>query len=620
MIHPRFEYRRKRISADEYERLQSLPQEELFALLARRYLEFERDFTKVVDRRRGPFYRWFPDGRLDLFSNLLGKHLHGGQRNKAALIWRGIQGQERIHTYATLAQEVRSLASAMQHLGVKPGDHVLLFLPNLPEQVVSMLACASIGALHVVYHMSYAAESVSQRISHCQPSMIITSDGSPLRTRTLKSVVDEALERSEHEVAHCLVVAHTGFPVHMKPKRDLWYHQLIADPEYTHGDITKLRSADEALFMLYISGKSRTRRGIVHSIGGYLTWAQFTTELLFDMEDYDILWNTSDLAWIHGHSYAVYGPLGLGATVFLYEGAISYENTSLFFDCLDKYQITVLYTAPSVLRSVMRAKSTRRYVNRYSNSLRFVGCGGEMLQEDVYKWTQYELTNKRNLPITQIWGQTETGGGLIAGVPGVLNYKDDTMMRPLPGVQARIVDKQGQAITETYVPGRLVLTAPLPSMLMNVYRDDETYRQVYWEKYPKHQYYATGDSAYYDENQNVVLAGRMDSFLSAGAGRRSLVEIEEVVRTYRCIKDCAAIVIDHPAHGYMLVLFCVLKNYRDESYREQTLREIKEHIIEESGELNLPDTIRFTKYLPKNPDNTVNKNLLQEIAVQMEGI
>jgi acetyl-CoA synthetase len=310
----------------------------------------------------------------------------------------------------------------------------------------------------------------------------------------------------------------------------------------------------------------------------------------------------------------------LGATVFLYEGVISYENTGCFFDYLDRYHVTVMYTNPSLLRSVMRAKSTKRYLNRTSNSLRLIGCGGEKISEEIYDWTQYELTNKRNLPITQIWGQTETGGCLIAGVPGVLDFEDDTMMRPLPGVDARIVDHNGEQISAPGEPGRLVLASPLPSMLQDLYKHPVGYEQTFWKKFRERTYYSTGDGAVYDANANFDLTGRLDNILTTGSGRRSIDEVEDTVMEIKRIKECAATVIDHPMQGYMLVVYCVLRDFRDESYRNKTLREIREHIIEDIGELNLPDKIMFTKYLPKTPENTINRELLKEIAMQMEGI
>lgn len=621
MVHPRLEYRRHKISVHQYEAYKAMPRLELFDSLARRYLEFAEPYRTVVDEMAPPYYRWYPGGRLDVFHNLIGRHMDSLRRNKAALIWRGMNFEERTYTYQALGHEVMCLINALLRLGVKKGDFVLLYLPDLPQTVVAMLACASLGAIHVNFHMAYSAEALAERLQHCRARYIITCDGVSFRSRGLKEVVNEALERIDYGISHCVVVRHTGQHCQMKPKRDLWYEDLITDPDYATGAVfDPLCSADEPLFMLYTSTKSKRPRAVLHGLAGYLVWAQFTTELLFDLVDTDIYWNTSDLAWINGHSYTVYGPLALGATVFLYEGAISYENTRCFFDYLDRYHITVLYTNPSLLRSVMRAKSTKRYLNRSSNSLRLIGCGGEKISEELYNWVQFELTNKRNLPITQIWGQTETGGCLIAGVPGVLGFEDDTMMQPLPGVDARIVDHQGRVISAAAEPGRLVLASPLPSMLQDLYKDPVGYPQTFWKKYPQRSYYATGDGASYDANHNLELTGRLDDVVSTGGGRRSVAEIEQAVLGMERVRECAATVIDHPLQGYMLVAFCVLTDSRDESYREKTLREIREHIIEEIGELNLPDKIRFTKYLPKTPDNQINRELLKEIALQMEGI
>ncbi|MBN2644409.1 MAG: AMP-binding protein [Desulfuromonadaceae bacterium] len=621
MVHPKLDYQRHKISVHQYEGYKSMSPKELFDTLGRKYLDWDTPYRKVLDNMAPPFYRWFAGGKLNVFDNLVGKHMDTLRRNKAAIVWRGVGFEERTYTYQALGHEVKCLMNGLLHLGVKKGDFVLIYLPDLPETIVAMLACASIGAIHVNYHMAYSAESLAQRLQHCRARYIITCDGVSYRSRGLKEVVNEAIERIDYDIQHCVVVRRTGQHTLMRPKRDIWYDDLITDPEFSTGAVyDPLRAADEPLFMLYTSTKSKKPRGELHSLAGYLMWAKFTTELLFDLIDTDIFWNTSDLAWINGHSYSVYGPLSLGVTLFLYEGAISYENTGCFFDYLDRYHVTVLYTNPSLLRSVMRAKSSKRYLNRASNSLRLIGCGGEKVSEEVYDWAQYELTNKRNLPITQIWGQTETGGCLIAGVPGVLDFEDDTMMRPLPGVDARIVDYSGTAVATPGEPGRLVLASPLPSMLQDLYKDEIGYEQTFWKKFEQRTYYVTGDGAMYDGRSNFDLLGRLDNIVSSGAGRRSIPEIEETVMTMRRIRECAATVVDHPAQGYMLVIFCVLKDFRDESYREKTLREIREHIIEEIGELNLPDKIRFTKYLPKTPDNRINRELLKEIALQMEGI
>lgn len=621
MVHPKLSYQRRKISVHQYESYKGMPQKELFDLLGQRYLSWKEPYKKVLDDMAPPHYRWYQGGKLDVFENLVGKHMGTLRRNKAAIIWRGVDDEERTYTYQALGHEVKALINAMLHLGVKKGDRVLIYMPDLPETIFAMLACACIGAIHVNYHMSYSTEALAQRLQHCQAKYIFTCDAVAYRSRGLKDVVSEALERIDYKVNHCIVVRHTGQRVHMRPKRDIWYGDLVNDSEFSTGAIfDPVRNADEPLFIIYTSSKSKEPRGVQHGLAGYLMWAHFTTELLFDLVDTDIFWNTSELAWINGHTYSVYGPLMHGSTMFLYEGVISYENTGRFFDYLDRYHVTVMYTNPSLLRSVMRAKSTKRYLNRTSNSLRLIGCGGEKISDEIYNWTQYELTNKRNLPITQIWVQTETGGCLIAGVPGVLEFEDDTMMRPLPGVDARIVDHNGEQISAPGEPGRLVLASPLPSMLQDLYKHPIGYEKIFWKKFGDCTFYATGDGAVYDANANFDLTGRLDNIITTGSGRRSIDELEETVMEITRIKECAATVIDHPMQGYMLVVYCVLRDFRDESYRNKTLREIREYIIEEIGELNLPDKIMFTKYLPKTPENTINRELLKDIAMQMEGI
>lgn len=621
MSDPICRYERKVISVQEYEQLLKLGTNDLIDTLAKKYLQWHTPYHGVLDNDRIPFYHWFVGGKLDIWHNTIGKHLHTHRRNKAALMWVGVDGRERVYTYHTLAYEVERLAMALINLGVKKHDRVLIFTPNLPETIVTMLACAQIGAVHILYHIAYSSESLAERLQDCKAAYIITADSCPQTAHKLKEKVNDALNKIDYKIKHCIVIERTGERVHMQPKRDLWYQDLITDEELSKGaKVDRLRVDRDPLFMLYTASKTKTAKAVVHNTIGFLLWAQFTSQVLFDMDDRDIFWCTADLAWITGHTYGVYGPLSLGSTVFIYEGSITYENTSLFFDFLDRFHITRMFSNPALLRSVMRAKNSREYEARSANSLQLIGCGGGEIKEDLYHWVLHTLPKQGKIPLVNIWGQTESGGSLMANVPGTEGSLQNTRLRPLPGVKCRLVTKQGKTIDGVNEPGFMVLTEPLPSLCKDLYGDSAAFRSIYWEKFKGEKFFATGDEAIAGEDGSYVLTGRSDIALSSGAGNRKLDEIEKVILDQERVKECAVVFIDHPVYGYMLIAFCVLKNYQDESYNDESLQEIKEHIIEQSGEFTLPDAIRLTKFLPKTPDNVINRELLKEISLQMEGL
>ena len=621
MSEPICKYDRKVISVEAYEELLKLETNELVDTLAQKYLQWKVPYKEVLDSSRAPFYRWFNEGKIDIWQNTIGKHLRTNRRNKAALMWVGVDGRERVYTYHTLAYEVERFAMALLNLGVKKGDNILIFTPNLPETIVTMLACAQVGAVHIIYHIAYSSESLAERLQDCKAKYIITADSCPQTSHMLKEKVNDALGKIDYKIKHCIVIERTGERVHMHPKRDLWYQDLITDEEYSRGaDVDTVRSANDPLFMLYTSSKTKTPKAVVHNTAGFLMWAQFTTQLLFDMDDRDIFWCTADLAWITGHTYGIYGPLSLGSTVFIYEGSITYENTALFFDFLDRFHITRMFSNPALLRSVMRAKNSRKYEAKSANSLSLICCGGGEIKEDLYHWVLHTLPKQGKIPLVNIWGQTEAGGSLMANVPGTVGSKQNTKLRPLPGVKCQLVTKKGETIDACNEPGFMVLTSPLPSICSDLYGDSKTYRSIYWEKFKGQKYYSTGDEAIVAEDGSYTLTGRSDIALSTGAGNRKIDEVEATILSHERVKECAVVFIDHPTYGYMLLAFCVLKSYKDESYNAESLQAIKEHIIEESGELALPDAIRLTKFLPKTPDNEINRPLLKEISLQMEGL
>jgi acetyl-CoA synthetase len=593
--------------------------EKAYAFLANNSLDWEEPFANVLsgDHRNG--FSFFNGGKICPLKNLLRKHLTTYRKNKAAIIWIGADGKQRVHTYQSLFADVIKTASAMKKLGVKKGDRILLHMPNVPELVIFMLACTKLGVVHVVYHASYSSESLAERINDCKPAIIVTTDESITGGYVkMKDKLDSSLSKSDHEPKYCIVVERTGKRVHMKPLRDLWYHDLISDEK--HSDISILPSepckATDTMFMLYTSTNMAEPKALTFAYGGYLLWAYVSYMMLFDIKETDTYWCTADISWITGHSYLIYGPLMAGQTVLIHEDTIDVDNAGKFYDICEKFSVNKLYTTPALLRSLMNAAQKMK-VFREVKTLELVATGGEKMREELLQWTSTKLCRNKAAFI-DVYSMTEAGGAIFASIPGFGDLEYGTVSKALPSVPAVLLDKNTKAfISDSDKPGEIVLKSPFPSLATGIHNEHGMFEKIYWKDSGGKVYFSTGDGGKYNEHGNMILTGRLDDVLHIGGKRLSLVEIEEAVKKYENIKECAIININDEKRGEKLIAFCVLKKQMDESYHDQTVREIRETILDEIGEIALPGEIRFSRTIPKSPDGVILRDLLKEIAVQM---
>lgn len=594
--------------------------EKAFSYLANKYLLWEEPFSSVVSGDHKQGYSFFRGGKICPLRNILRKHLTTFTKNKAAIIWAGADANQRVFTYQSLFSDVIKTASAMRKLGIKRGDKILLHMPNIPELVIFMLACTKLGAIHIVYHYSYSSESLAERILDCKPAMIVTTDESITGGYTkMKDKLDNALHKANYEPQYCVVVERTKKRVHMKPLRDLWYHDIISDEK--HSNATTLpfepHPADETMFMLYTSTNMAEPKALKYSYGGYLLWAYISYLMLFDVKETDTYWCTADISWVTGHSYLVYGPLMAGQTVLLFEDTIDSENANRFFDICDKFSVNKLYTTPAMLRSLMNAAQKKK-IFRDIKTLELVATGGEKMREEILQWSSTKLCKNKAVFI-DVYSLTEAGGAIFSAVPGYGDLEYGTVSKSLPTVPAVLLDKTTKSyITDYDKQGEIVFRNPFPSLSRGIHNQTGVFEKIYWKEAADGKaYFSTGDGGKYDENGNMILTGRLDDVLHIGGKRLSLVEIEEAVKKYENIKECALINVNDEKRGEKLIAFCVLKKQLDESYHDQTVREIRETILDEIGEVALPGEIRFTRTIPKSPDGVILRDLLKEIAVQM---
>ncbi len=612
---------RSELSLHELKRIESFADyNEMYEYLGTRFLTWEEKFKHALTPDLTGGYTFFKGGKLCPIKNILIKHLKTHEKNKAAIIWVGSDGTQSVHTYQSLYSEVIKCSAALIKLGIKKGDRILVHMPNMPELIVFMLACSSIGAVHVLYHASYSAESLADRINDCKPSIIVTSDESVTGGHVnMKEKLDNALIKVSHNPKYCIVVTRTGKRVHMKPLRDLWYHDLISDE--VHSDASELKiepvRAEDTMFMLYTSTAMGEPKALTYSYGGYMLWAYLSYLMLFDKKDTDTYWCTADISWITGHSYQVYGPLMAGQTVLVCEDTISIDNAKNFFDICSKYSVNKLYTTPSALQSLMNA-SQKKKIFRDLPSLEVVATGGEKMREEVLEWVSVKLCSNRAV-IFDIYSMTEAGGAIFASIAGYNDVEYGTVGKHLPGVPAVLLDKTSKNVIDIgNTQGEIVLNGPFAPLAKSIFGQSGLFEKLYWKKDAQSKpYFSTGDGGQYDDNFNMVLTGRLDDVFHIGGKRMSLLEIEDAVRKYPKVKECAIINVVDEKRGEKLIAFCVLKDKKDESYNDQIIREIKETILNEIGEIAMPGDIRFTRMIPKSPDGVILRDILKEIAMQM---
>jgi len=569
-------------------------------------LDWISPWSRILDWQP-PHARWFLDGKLNASANCIDRHLSGPRRNKAAIIWEGEPGDRRVLTYWDLAREVGRCANALKKLGIKRGDRVAIYLPMIPEAAIAMLACARIGAVHSVVFGGFSAESLRDRINDAQAVAVITADGGYRRGQVLplKRFVDDALTHCP-SIRHCVVVRRVGDEAFatMQEGRDHWWHRVL-DAASSRCEPEPM-DAEDLLFILYTSGTTGKPKGIVHTTGGYLTQVASTTRYVFDLREEDVFWCTADIGWVTGHSYVVYGPLANGATVMMYEGAPDWPERDRFWSLVERYGITILYTAPTAIRAFMKW-GTEHPAKHDMFTLKLLGSVGEPINPEAWIWYRDHIGGGR-CPIVDTWWQTETGGIMITPLPGVTTTKPGSATVPFPGINAELVDNSGKALKSG--GGFLTLTQPWPGMLRTIYGDDDRYQETYWSRFPGR--YFAGDGAKLDDEGYWWILGRVDDVLNVAGHRIGTMEVESALVDHPAVAEAAVVGRTHDLKGQALAAFVTLKegNQATSSLKD----DLKDHVAKKIGAIARPDDILFSADLPKTRSGKIMRRLLKDIA------
>ncbi len=575
-------------------------------------LEWFSPWEKVLDWQL-PFAKWFVGGKINISHNCLDRHLKTWRKNKAAIIWEGEPGESRILTYQALHREVCRFANALKSHGIEKGDRVAIYMPMIPELAIAMLACARIGATHSVVFGGFSANALKDRINDAQAKAVITADGGYRRGQELplKPAVDEALEDCP-SIKQVFVYRRTNNQfITMKEGRDHWWHDVVAN--VSDECPAEQLDSEHPLFILYTSGTTGKPKGIMHTTGGYSVSTYITNKWVFDLKEEDTYWCTADIGWVTGHSYIVYGPLANGATTVMYEGAPNWPHPDRFWSLIDKYQVSIFYTAPTAIRAFI--KWGEEWPKRHSlASLRLLGTVGEPINPEAWIWYN-KVIGKERCPIVDTWWQTETGAIMITPLPGATPTVPGSATRPFPGVIMDVVTKKGESVPDN-VGGYLVIKKPWPSMLRTIYGDDERYKQQYWSEIPG--FYFAGDGARRDERGYFWIMGRVDDVLNVSGHRLSTMEIESALVSHPTVAEAAAVGRPDPLKGEAVAVFVTLEGGRKGS--EELKQELREHVAKEIGALAKPDDIRFTDALPKTRSGKIMRRLLREIAAGSETV
>jgi acetyl-CoA synthetase len=572
-------------------------------------LEWITPFTRVLEWA-SPDAKWFGGGRLNVSANCLDRHVRTARRNKAAIIWEGEPGDRRTLTYFDLYRDVNAFAHVLRGLGVKKGDRVALYMPLIPELAIAMLACARLGAIHSVVFGGFSSESLRDRINDSQCSVLVTADGGYRRGQLvpLKQMADEALKDTP-SIRHVVVVQRdqtARFPVHIQEGRDHWYHRLMQEAGRQRVEPEPM-DAEDMLYILYTSGTTGKPKGIVHTTAGYLVGCYATTKWVFDMKDEDVYWCTADIGWVTGHSYVVYGPLANGATVVMYEGAPDWPDKARFWQIVERYGVTIFYTAPTAIRAFMRW-GTEHPETCDLSSLRVLGSVGEPINPEAWMWYHKTIGGER-CPIVDTWWQTETGHIMISPLPGLTTTKPGSATQAFPGIAAEIRKQNGEAVEVG--GGLLALTKPWPGMLRGIYGDRERFKKQYFTQWPDGIYF-TGDGARRDDDGFYWLLGRVDDVLNVAGHRIGTMEVESALVDHPAVAEAAVVGRTHELKGQAITAFVILKGGRHGS--EALVDELRRHVAKKIGAIAKPEDVLFAADLPKTRSGKIMRRLLRDIA------
>ncbi len=571
-------------------------------------LSWFQPYESVMDGDM-PNTKWFTGGKINVSYNCLDRHLETDRRNKAAIIWEGETGETRVLRYQDLHREVCKFANVLKGLGVETGDRITLYMPMIPELTIAMLACCRIGAVHSIIFGGFSADAVADRNNDAQAKLVITADGGWRRGKEipLKAAVDASLEKSP-SVENVVVVRRTGGDVDMVPDRDHWYHDLMQGAS-ADCDAVEL-DAEHPLFILYTSGSTGKPKGVLHTSAGYLLGTTMTSKWVFDLKEDDTYWCTADIGWITGHSYITYGPLSNGASVVMYEGAPNWPDEGRFWEIVEKYQVSIFYTAPTAIRAFI--KWGDQWPEKYDlSSLRLLGTVGEPINPEAWMW-YHQVIGQERCPIVDTWWQTETGGIMISPLPGVTPTKPGSCARPLPGVVPDIVTEAGESL-DANQGGLLVMTQPWPHMLRTLYGDHDRFLETYFSTIDG--CYFAGDGARRDDDGYIWVMGRVDDVINVSGHRLSTMEVESALVAHDKVAEAAVVGFPHEIKGEGICCFVTLKG---DDGTDELKKELIQHVREQIGALATPDQIRFAASVPKTRSGKIMRRLLRDIAAGRE--
>ena len=578
-----------------------------------RELHWHKPFTETLDFSNAPFAKWFADGELNVSYNCLDRHVEAGWGKRVALFFEGEPGDSQVYTYLDLLQAVKKAANVLIRMGVEPGDRVAIYMPMIPEAIIAMQAVARIGAVHSVVFGGFSADSLASRIQDAGAKVVITADGGYRKGKAsaLKPAVDQALEDGNCvSVEHVLVVKRTGQDVQWDSARDVWWEEQMQSVDTEHVAIGF--NAEHPLFILYTSGTTGTPKGILHTTRGYLTQASFTHKNVFHLhEGQDIYWCTADIGWITGHSYVAYGPLANGATQVIYEGTPDTPDLGRWWDIIQKYHVSIFYTAPTAIRSFMKLGDS--VVSHYDlSSIRLLGSVGEPINPAAWLWYR-EVIGSNKAPIVDTWWQTETGAIMVSPLPGITKTKPGSAQVPIPGIEMAVINDEGQSLGPGHA-GYLVITEPWPSMLRGIWGDPERFKETYWSKFDG--LYFAGDGAKLDADGDLWLLGRVDDVMNISGHRLSTTEIESALVSHPFVAEAAVVGAADETTGQAIVAFVILmKEELDKLGSEaDTSKILRDHVASQIGPIAKPRTIFVVSELPKTRSGKIMRRLLKDVA------
>jgi len=584
---------------------------EFWANQARTEINWKTPFSMALDDSNAPFFKWFPHGKLNVSYNCIDRHL-AHNADKTAIIFEADSGEVEYISYRDLYHRVCIFANALKAQGIEQGDRVIIYMPMISEAVIAMQACARIGAIHSVVFGGFSSSSLKDRIEDTQAKLVITADGGNRGGRIieLKATTDKALSEGCESVEKVMVLKRTGHDITMQADRDIWWHD--AEQDQTNTCEPAWVDATHPLFILYTSGSTGKPKGIQHSTGGYLLNAITTMRWVFDINDTDVYWCTADVGWITGHTYVAYGPLATGSTIVIFEGVPTYPDAGRFWDMCERHRVSIFYTAPTAIRALM--KQGDAFPNKYDLSqLRLLGTVGEPINPKAWMWYHSVIGNEK-CPIVDTWWQTETGANMVAPMPATTVTKPGSCTRPLPGIDATIVNEDGEEITTPNQGGYLVIRKPWPSMMQTVWNDDERYKSTYWPMFDG-KYYLAGDSARRDEDGYVWIMGRIDDVLNVSGHRLGTMEIESALVSHAAVAEAAVVGQPHDIKGEAVFAYVVLQGDRPEGGIDDALtQELRAWVSEQIGAIAKPDDIRYSDNLPKTRSGKIMRRLLRTIA------